>query len=122
MDSAEDNVTTALGNGLGIAPTSAKAGSEVKLINWAANFIFPDLFAEGNRGSISVGQAPYIIDGGDLNISDGQDPNFLVEAQYQFKVSKNIKLSPGVIVAINANNTAQNDPIFIPVLRTTFKF
>ena len=122
LASAEDNVTTALGTGLGIAPNNANAGSEVKLINWAANFIFPDLFAEGNRGSISVGQAPYIIDGGDLGISDGQDPNFMVEAQYQFKVSKYIKVSPGVIVAINANNTSQNDPIFIPVLRTTFKF
>ena len=122
LASAEDNVTTALGTGLGIAPNNANAGSEVKLINWAANFIFPDLFAEGNRGSISVGQAPYIIDGGDLGVSDGQDPNFMVEAQYQFKVSKYIKVSPGVIVAINANNTSQNDPIFIPVLRTTFKF
>ena len=69
-----------------------------------------------------MGQAPYIIDGGNLNISDGQDPNFLFEAQYQIKVSKNIKVSPGVIVVVNAENTDENGPIFIPVLRTTFKF
>jgi hypothetical protein len=100
----------------------AGADSQITLLNWAAQLIFPDLLAEGNRGSLSVGQAPYIIDGGDLNISDGEDPNFLVEAQYQFKVNKNIRLSPGVIIVINAENTAENGPIFIPVLRTTFSF
>ena len=121
LASTEDNVATALGADLGIAPVGVN-GSEIKMLNWAANFIFPDLFAEGNRFSFSVGQAPYIIDGGALDISDGQDPNFLFEAQYQFKVSKFIKISPGVIAIVNANNTSQNDPIFIPVVRTTFKF
>ena len=120
--SAEDDVATALNEGLGVTPDAGVTGSEVKLINWAANFIFPDLFAEGNRGSFSVGQAPYIIDGGALNVSDGQDTNFLFEAQYQFKVSDFIKISPGVIAVVNANNTSENDPIFIPVIRTTFKF
>ena len=96
--------------------------SEVKLINWAANFVFPDLFVEGNRGAISVGQVPYIFDNGNLNIDDGNDPNFLVEAHYQFKVSKNIKITPGVIAVINANNTSSNDVIVSPLVRTTFKF
>ena len=123
LASAEDNLVAALGDDLGVAPNAGiTGGEEVKLINWAANFIFPDLFAEGNRGSLSVGQAPYIIDGGSLGVSDGQDPNFLFEAQYQFKVSKFIKISPGVIAVINANNSSQNDPIFIPIIRTTFKF
>ncbi len=127
LASVEDNVATALAlpqadGGLGLTPNAGVDSSEVKLINWAANFIFPDLFIEGNRASFSVGQAPYIIDGGDLNISDGQDSNFLFEAQYQFKVSDNIKVSPGVITVVNANNTSQNDPIFIPVVRSTFKF
>ena len=124
LASVEDDLAGALGADLGVMPNAAGlAGSEeVKLINWAANFIFPDLFAEGNRASFSVGQAPYIINGGSLNISDGQNSNFLFEAQYQVKVNKFIKISPGVIAVINANNSTQNDPIFIPVLRTTFKF
>ena len=108
--------------GLTIANTNAAVNEEVKLINWAANFVFPDLFAEGNRGSLSVGQVPYIFDSGNLNIDDGTSPNFLAEAQYQFKVSKYIKITPGVIAVINANNTSSNDVIVIPVVRTTFKF
>ena len=120
--SAQDGAAAALPADLGLTPGPGVDSSTVTLINWAANFIFPDLLAEGNRGSLSVGQAPYIIGGGDLDISDGEDPNFLFEAQYQIKLSKNIKLSPGVIVVVNAENTAENGPIFIPVLRTTFKF
>ncbi|MGF1604397.1 MAG: iron uptake porin [Thermosynechococcaceae cyanobacterium] len=104
---------------------SAIAGvsnSQVTLLNWAANLIFPDLFIEGNRGSISFGQPPFIVDGGQIGIDDGTSPTFLTEAQYQFKVSKNIAVTPGVIIVINPNSTASNQPIFIPIVRTTFKF
>ena len=118
----QDAIAACLVEDLGLAPGVGVTDSEVKLINWAANFIFPDALVEGNRASLSVGQAPYIIDGGALDISDGQDPNILVEAQYQVKVNKFIKISPGVIVVINAENTGANDPIIIPVIRTTFKF
>lgn len=125
LASAQDGVgaiSDPAGLGAGFVPNLGVNSSQITAINWAANFIFPDLFAEGNRGSVSVGQAPFIIDGGDLNISDGQDPNFLVEAQYQFKVSKFIKISPGVIVVVNPENTANNGPVFIPLIRTTFSF
>lgn len=108
--------------GLTLARDPAIANSEIKLLNWAAHLIFPDLFLEGSRGSLSFGQQPYIVDTGNLAIDDGNDPNFTAEAQYQFKVNDNIKISPGLIVIFNANNTSSNDPIFIPVIRTTFKF
>lgn len=108
--------------GLTLARSPELDNSEIKLINWAANFIFPDLFAEGNRGSLSVGMQPFIFDEGALNIDDGVNPNITAEAQYQFKVNENIKISPGVIMIFRANNTESNDPIFVPVIRTTFKF
>ncbi len=108
--------------GLTLARSQEIDNSEIKLINWAANFIFPDLLAEGNRGSLSVGSQPFIFDSGDLNIDDGANPNITAEAQYQFKVNDNIKISPGVIVIFRANNTESNDPIFVPIIRTTFKF
>lgn len=108
--------------GLTLARTPDIANSQIKLLTWAANLIFPDLLLEGGRGSLSFGQQPYIIDGGNLGIDDGTSSNFTAEAQYQFKVNDNIKISPGLIVIFNANNTSSNDPIFIPVIRTTFKF
>ncbi|MGR3277439.1 iron uptake porin [Acaryochloris marina NIES-2412] len=108
--------------GLTLARTPDIANSRITLLNWAANLVFPDLLLEGSRGSLSFGQQPYIIDGGTLGIDDGTSSNFTAEAQYQFKVNDNIKISPGLIVIFNANNTSSNDPIFIPVIRTTFKF
>lgn len=111
--------------GVTLARSPELEDSQITLLNWAANFIFPDLFGEGNRGSLSVGQQPFIIDTGNLNgtgITDGAQDNITAEAQYQFKVNDNIKISPGVIVIFQANNTDSNDPIFVPVIRTTFKF
>ncbi len=107
--------------GLTFAHSPELNDSSVTLVNWAANFIFPDLLAEGNRGSLSVGMQPWIIDSGNLNVDDGVSANVTVEAQYQFKVNDNIKISPGVIVIFNPNNTP-NEPLFVPVIRTTFKF
>lgn len=108
--------------GLTLARDPAIANSEIKLLNWAANLIFPDLLLDGSRGSLSIGQQPFIIDSGDLGIDDGDNPNITAEAQYQFKVNDNIRISPGLIVIFRANNTSSNDPIFVPVIRTTFKF
>ncbi|MEO0374368.1 MAG: iron uptake porin, partial [Cyanobacteria bacterium P01_A01_bin.17] len=111
--------------GVTLARSPELEDSQVTLLNWAANFIFPDLFAEGNRGSLSLGQQPFIIDTGNLNgtgITDGAQDNITAEAQYQFKVNDNIKISPGVIVIFQANNVDSNDPIVVPVIRTTFKF
>ncbi len=111
--------------GLTLARSPELVDSEVKLINWAAQFILPDLFAEGNKASISVGQQPYIFDRGNLNgtgVTDGSNPNFIAELQYQFQVNDNINVTPGVIMVVNPNNTSSNDPIFIPIIRTTFSF
>jgi hypothetical protein len=105
------------------------SGQDAELMNWAAVAAFPDLFREGNVGALAVGQQPSIVGGSVINPgvgssagADGLQRNWLVQAQYQFKLNDNIAITPGVFVILNANNDSQNDAIFMPVVRTTFKF
>ena len=57
LASPEDGSALALPVGLGVTPTDV-SGDQVTLINWAANLIFPDLLAEGNRGFSVCGSSP----------------------------------------------------------------
>ena len=98
-------------------------------MNWAAVAAFPDLFGEGNVGALSVGQQPSIVGGSVINPgvgasagADGLQRNWIVQAQYKFSLNDNIAITPGVFVILNADNNSQNDAIFMPVIRTTFKF
>jgi hypothetical protein len=100
----------------------ATSAADARLLNWSANLAFPDLLGEGNVGALLVGQQPNIVGGSLGGASDGSDPNWIIQAQYLFQVNKFISITPGVIVVLNPNNNSDNDPIIVPVVRTTFKF
>jgi hypothetical protein len=91
------------------------------IINWSAQFAFPDLFLKGNMGAIIVGQQPYVFN---QNFVTANDPNsnFHVEGLYRFQINDNISVTPGVIVIVNPENNKNNDTDFVPVIRTTFTF
>jgi hypothetical protein len=109
------------------------------IINWAAVFAFPDLGGEGNLGAFVVGQQPRVIDSriGGVNdaLVDGNTNNFHLEGLYRIQISDNISLTPGVIVILNPENFSAggnpvvaapggrtDDPVIIPVVRSTFTF
>ncbi|HEY9828659.1 MAG TPA: iron uptake porin [Stenomitos sp.] len=101
-------------------------GAKADIINWSAQFAFPDLFMKGNLGAIIVGQQPYVFNQNfrPLNGANSNDPNanFHIEGLYRFQVNDNISVTPGVIVIVNSNNDKNNDADFVPVIRTTFTF
>jgi hypothetical protein len=94
---------------------------EADIINWSAQFAFPDLFKKGNLGAIVVGQQPYVFNQNFVSASD-PNSNFHVEGLYRFQINDYISVTPGVIVVINGENNSQNSVDFVPVVRTTFTF
>lgn len=108
----------------------------VETINWMAFLNFPDLFGKGHLGAIYVGQPPKIFSSdlpvganlpdilnGGIGEAGGQPSTTThVEAFYRLRVSDNIAITPGVILIFNSRNTADNDPIAIGAIRTTFTF
>ncbi len=98
----------------GWADYDGKGGAaDSEQVNWAAILGFPDLFAEGNYGSIGVGE---------FKNNDDWFDNIAVQAIYKFQVSDNISVQPGVAWIPEPLGDDDNDSVFIGNVRTVFSF
>jgi len=95
--------------------------------NWAVTLGFPDLGREGNLGGLIFGMPPKVTNANftvpdpNFQIRDN-DTTFHIEGFYQYQVTDNIFITPGVIWQINPNHNENNADVVIGTLRTTFTF
>ena len=91
--------------------------------NWAATLAFPDLGKEGSMAGIVVGSEPTATNSTIENISADRDRSLHLEAFYQYQISDNIAVTPGVIWITEPDSSIQNsEDLVIGTLRTTFSF
>lgn len=90
--------------------------------NWAVTFAFPDLGKKGNLAGIVVGMEPYVTNSSVAQIGKDKNNSYHLEAFYQYKVSDNITLTPGIIWLTSPDNNSNNNDAVIGALRTTFTF
>ncbi|MEG3438337.1 iron uptake porin [Pannus brasiliensis CCIBt3594] len=94
--------------------------------NWAVTFAFPDLFKEGNVAGLIFGMQPWVSNSS-IRLSDGSrtnDPNtsFHIEGFYQWAITNNIAITPGLIVITAPDYNDNNSTLVIGTIRTTFTF
>jgi carbohydrate-selective porin OprB len=86
---------------------------------------FPDFLKEGSVAGIVVGMQPWVsnstVDLGGLTNED-KDTSMHIEAFYQYPVTDNIQITPGIIVVTSPNGNNDNSPLVIGTIRTTFTF
>ncbi len=97
------------------------AGNTANLFNWSVNLAFPDLFAEGNTGGIIFGQPPKVTSNTNALRID-PDTSYLLELQYNFRLSKNVSVTPGVFAVFNPNHNNLNPTTWVATIRTLFTF
>ncbi|MCC0179062.1 carbohydrate porin [Waterburya agarophytonicola K14] len=91
--------------------------------NWTATLAFPDLGKEGSMGGIVVGSEPTATNSTIENLEIDSDRSLHLEAFYQYQVSDNIAITPGVIWITEPDSNIQNsDDLVIGTVRTTFSF
>ncbi|MBE9176750.1 carbohydrate porin [Synechocystis salina LEGE 06155] len=115
---------TAQGFNTGSNPQN-RNGLGADLWTWNAALSIIDVFKEGAVLSLSGGLMPYAPYVASLNgdrISNDRNSPYIIEAQYQFPVNKNIQITPGAYVILNPEANSNNSAIWVGVLRTTFKF
>ena len=103
---------------------SASRGSS-DFFYWAATLGLPDLFKEGSTGGLIIGMQPWQSDSSiRFNGSDLRDDDisFHVETFYEYAVTDNIKITPGIVVVTNPSNDDNNSALVIGQVRTTFSF
>ena len=115
---------------LGIKMTDA--GDTATMNSWMIGLNFKDVFLEGNKAGFAIGGVPTV---GSNDSGWGQDQSMPValETWYQFQVSDNISVTPGVfwIAGQNAEKTGNygqvkvsgsNGDVWGGVIKTEFKF
>ena len=91
--------------------------------NWAATLAVPDLGKEGSLAGIVVGSEPKVTNSTIENLEDDSERSLHLEAFYQYQLSDNIAITPGVVWITEPNsNTQDADDLVIGTLRTTFSF
>ena len=92
--------------------------------NWAATLALPDLGKEGSMAGIVVGSEPKVtsstIDTDNFREDDLRSLH--LEAFYQYQVSDNIAITPGVVWITEPDTDTPNDDLVIGTVRTTFSF
>ncbi len=98
---------------------------DLDIWNWSVGLAFPDLFKKGSVAGIIVGMEPKVTGvSRNLRAAIGRDPStsIHVEGFYQFQLSDNISITPGLIWLTNPDHNDSNDDALIGVVRTTFTF
>ncbi|WP_017651543.1 iron uptake porin [Fortiea contorta] len=94
--------------------------------NYALTLSFPDLGKKGNIAGIIVGMEPKVTAVSTSLRTAGvdRDPNtsYHIEGFYQYKLSDNISITPGIIWITAPDHNDRNDSIVNGALRTTFTF
>ncbi len=90
--------------------------------NWAVTLAFPDLGKEGNLGGIVLGMEPWVSSSSIDSLGEDADISFHVEAFYQYQITDNIAVTPGIVWITAPDNNDSNDDLIIGAIRTTFSF
>lgn len=90
--------------------------------NWAVTLGFPDLGSKGSLAGIIVGMEPKVTSSSINEIDEDKDTSYHFEAFYQYQVSENITITPGVIWLTAPDHNSDNNDVIIGALRTTFSF
>jgi len=102
------------------------SSGEQDIWNWAVTLAFPDLLQEGNLGGIVVGMEPKVTSS-NINITGvpentNSDTSLHVEGFYQYQLTDNIAVTPGVVWVTSPDHNSTNSDVVIGTLRTTFTF
>lgn len=94
----------------------------VDIWNWAVTLGLPDLGKKGNLAGFIFGMEPKVTSSNVSGLEKDPSTSYHIEAFYQYKVSDNITITPGVIWLTAPDHNEQNDNVVIGALRTTFSF
>ncbi|MBW4642610.1 MAG: iron uptake porin [Goleter apudmare HA4340-LM2] len=95
---------------------------KVDIWNYAVTLGFPDLGKKGNLAGIILGVEPKVTSSSISEIPRDRDTSYHIEAFYQYKVTDNITITPGIIWLTAPDHNTNNDDVVIGALRTTFSF
>jgi len=98
--------------------------------NYAVTLAFPDLGKEGNLLGFVFGMEPKVTNSSvgssnptiDAQLGEDNDNSFHIEGFYQYKLTDNIAVTPGIIWITSPGFNNDNSDLIVGTIRTTFSF
>ncbi|NJK35438.1 MAG: iron uptake porin [Oscillatoriales cyanobacterium SM2_2_1] len=90
--------------------------------SWMAALSFKDLFSRSDLAGIIFGQPLYRSSVSGNATSAGESTPYHLEFFYNYRLSRNISITPAVFFVFNPNSLSVNGTATVGVLRTTFTF
>lgn len=103
------------------ARTLSGTRGDLDIWNWQVGLALPDLGKKGNLGGIIVGQEPRVT-GSSGGLARDRDTSLHIEGFYQYQLTENIALTPGVVWLTAPDHNKDNDDVVIGTVRATFTF
>ncbi|WP_416673915.1 iron uptake porin [Egbenema bharatensis] len=112
-----------IGGRVGFIQANAKdlaANPSADIFTWAVLAGFSELGGEGNLAGLVIGQPPRITR--NQYAEAEQAASWHLEAFYQAQINDRILITPGIIILLNPEHSANNAPIYVGTIRATFSF
>ncbi len=106
-------------------PTHTTPVGDLNIWNYAVTLAFPDFGRKGNLAGVIFGMEPTVTSvSSSLKNADlkDKDTSLHIEGFYQYKVSDNISITPGLVWLTNLDGNSANGDTVIGTVRTTFTF
>lgn len=97
-------------------------GDGATLFEWNFSVVLPDLFKEGNVGTVMVGNPYRVIKHGSGELKPESDTAWHIEAAYKHNINDSLSIQPGFLLILNPENNKSNPAIWVWQLKTQFMF
>ncbi|MGB3759182.1 MAG: iron uptake porin [Rivularia sp. (in: cyanobacteria)] len=104
-----------------VSNVNASQGADADIWSWAVTAALPDLGKPGSQLNIVFGMPPKVTNN-DISEREDRDTALHFELSYNYPVNDNISITPGVVMITNPEHNADNDTIWVGLMKTTFKF
>jgi hypothetical protein len=96
-------------------------GDNADIWSWALTAALPDLGKLGSQLNFVFGMPPKVTNNDILERED-RDTSLHFELSYNYPLNDGISITPGIVIITNPEHNADNDAIWVGLMRTTFKF
>jgi hypothetical protein len=123
LASTKLNPTTTLSGWAGLTnANNESATGSADIWNYAATLAFDNVGGVGSTLGFVLGLPPKITSNTFLPTRVNRDTPFHLETFYKYQVSKNLFITPGLVVILNPEGNSNNPTLFLGTIRTTFNF
>lgn len=104
-----------------VSGLSGSSGADADIWSWAVTLAVMDVGKLGSQLNFVVGMPPKVTHN-DIVEREDQDTSLHFELSYTYPLSDRIFITPGLVMITNPEHNANNDTLWVGLMRTSFSF